>query len=143
MTLTLRRVIGFGIDSLLVGIPLSVIALVFWVLRILLMWIPIFNIFSALFSIAWASFSVFFLYDFLSMLLFNTTVGKMAMRIKVVMHDGSQLTLKQKVLRSLLRALQFSFIGFGLVMINLGVVVLRGENWSLHDLIVGTQVWRK
>lgn len=143
MTLTLRRAIGFGIDCLIVGIPLSIIAIVFIVLRIILSWIPIFNVFAALFSVAWASFSVFFIYDFFSMVLFNTTIGKMAMNLKVITDNGQPLTITQKLVRSLLRALQFSFVGYVFIMLNLGVVVLRGEHFSLHDVIVRTQVWRK
>lgn len=143
MTLTLRRALGFIIDCMVVGIPLSIVAIVFVITRTILSWIPILNIFTVLFSISWASFSLFFLYDFLSMLLFNTTIGKTAMLISVVNNYGLPLTFSQKFLRSLLRAFQFSVFGQALLLINIGIIVLRGENYSVHDLIVGTSVWRK
>lgn len=143
MTLTLRRAIGFVIDSMIVWIPLSIIAIVFFVTRTILSWIPILNWFTFLFSLSWTTFSLFFLYDFLSMALLNTTVGKTAMMIKVVNQDGQSASLGQKFSRSLLRALQFTVVGQAFLLINLGIIVLRGEQYSIHDLLVGTSVWRK
>lgn len=143
MTLTLRRALGFIIDSLMVWIPLSIVAVVFFITRTILSWIPILNWFTFLFSLSSATFAFFFLYDFLSMVVFNTTIGKTAMMIKVVNEDGHPLTLGQKFLRSLLRAIQFTIVGQTFWFINLGIIVLRGEQTSIHDLIVGTRVWRK
>lgn len=143
MTLTLRRALGFIIDSLMVWIPLSIVAVVFFITRTILSWIPILNWFTFLFSLSSATFVFFFLYDFLSMVVFNSTIGKTAMMIKVVNEDGHPLTLGQKFLRSLLRAIQFTIVGQAFWFINLGIIVLRGEQTSIHDLIVGTRVWRK
>jgi len=77
------------------------------------------------------------------MLVFNTTVGKTAMLIKVVNDQGYPLDFGQKLLRSILRSLQFTFVGQAFLFINLGIIVLRGEQFSIHDLLVGSQVWRK
>lgn len=65
------------------------------------------------------------------------------MLLKVVNDQGYPLRFEQKLIRSILRSLQFTFLGYALVLINLGIVVLRGEQFSLHDLLVGSQVWRK
>lgn len=65
------------------------------------------------------------------------------MLLKVVNDHGYPLRLEQKLIRSILRSLQFTFLGYALVLINVGIVVLRGEQFSLHDLLVGSQVWRK
>jgi uncharacterized RDD family membrane protein YckC len=143
MTLTLRRAIGFIIDSMIVWIPLSVVAIVFFITRAILSWIPILNWFTFLFSLSGATFTLFFLYDFLSMVLFNTTIGKTAMMIKVTDQSGFPASLGQKFIRSLLRALQFTIVGQAFLLINLGIIVLRGEQYSIHDLLVGTSVWRK
>ena len=143
MTLTLRRTLGFIIDSMIVWIPLSVFAIVFVITRVIISWVPILNWLTFLFSLSWVSFALFFLYDFLSMIFFNSTIGKTSMLLKVVNEQGYPLRFEQKLIRSILRSLQFTFLGYALVLINLGIVVLRGEQFSLHDLLVGSQVWRK
>ncbi|MBS3991135.1 MAG: RDD family protein [Erysipelothrix sp.] len=143
MTLTLRRALGYIIDSMMVWIPLSIIAIVFFITRTIISWIPVLNWFTFLFSLSWISFTIFFIYDFISMLVFNTTVGKTAMLIKVVNDQGYPLDFGQKLLRSILRSLQFTFVGQAFLFINLGIIVLRGEQFSIHDLLVGSQVWRK
>lgn len=143
MTLTLRRTLGFIIDSMIVWIPLSVFAIVFVITRAIISWVPILNWLTILFSLSWVSFTLFFLYDFLSMIFFNSTIGKTSMLLKVVNEQGYPLRFEQKLIRSILRSLQFTFLGYALVLINLGIVVLRGEQFSLHDLLVGSQVWRK
>ncbi len=143
MTLTLRRALGFIIDSMIVWIPLSIIALVFFITRTVISWIPVLNWFTFLFSLSWISFVVFFLYDFLSMMVFNSTIGKTAMLVRVVNDQGFPLSFGQKLIRSILRSLQFTIVGHAFLLINLGIVVLRGEQYSIHDLLVGSQVWRK
>ena len=143
MTLTLRRTLGFIVDSMIVWIPLSVFAIVFVITRVIISWVPILNWLTFLFSLSWVSFALFFLYDFLSMIFFNSTIGKTSMLLKVVNEQGYPLRFEQKLIRSILRSLQFTFLGYALVLINLGIVVLRGEQFSLHDLLVGSQVWRK
>ena len=143
MTLTLRRALGFIIDSMIVWIPLSIIAIVFFITRTVISWIPVLNWFTFLFSLSWISFVVFFLYDFLSMSVFNSTIGKTAMLVRVVNDQGLPLSFGQKLIRSILRSLQFTFVGHAFLLINLGIVVLRGEQYSIHDLLVGSQVWRK
>lgn len=62
------------------------------------------------------------------------TVGKKAMKIRVVMDDGSNLTLQQAVIRCV------GYLATGLTL-GLGcLLALRPDRKALHDIIAGTKV---
>jgi uncharacterized RDD family membrane protein YckC len=64
------------------------------------------------------------------------TLGKKAMKIRVVMDDGSDLTVQQAVIRC---------VGYLVTGLTLGLgclLALRADRKALHDIIAGTKVVR-
>ncbi|MBI5624328.1 MAG: RDD family protein [Elusimicrobia bacterium] len=62
------------------------------------------------------------------------TLGKKVMKIKVVMDDGSGLTMPQALMRCL------GYFVTGLTFWLGSLLALREDRKALHDLIAGTQV---
>jgi uncharacterized RDD family membrane protein YckC len=92
---------------------------------------------SAVLRAANQAFEVIFnaLYTILFHWLWGQTFGKMAVRIRVVMVDGTGLGLWTSVLRYLGSILSALALGIGYVMAG-----LRADKRALHDLIAGTRV---
>jgi uncharacterized RDD family membrane protein YckC len=69
--------------------------------------------------------------------LWGQTLGKMAVRIRVVTMQGEPLSLGCAILRQLGSWLSAAILGLGYVMAG-----LRTDKRALHDLIAGTRVER-
>jgi uncharacterized RDD family membrane protein YckC len=75
------------------------------------------------------------LYTILFHWLWGQTFGKMAVRIRVVMIDGTSLGLGTSVLRYLGSILSALALGIGYILAG-----IRSDKRALHDLIAGTRV---
>lgn len=76
-----------------------------------------------------------FLYVYVSLAIAGRTVGKGIVGLRVVGADGSTLTARQALVRTVTFPLSVLFFGLGF----LGIIVQR-EHRALHDLIAGTAV---
>jgi uncharacterized RDD family membrane protein YckC len=92
---------------------------------------------SAVLRAANRAFEVIFnaLYTILFHWLWGQTFGKMAVRIRVVMIDGTSLGLGTSVLRYVGSILSALALGIGYIMAG-----IRSDKRALHDLIAGTRV---
>jgi uncharacterized RDD family membrane protein YckC len=92
---------------------------------------------SAVLRAANRAFEVVFgaLYGILFHWLWGQTFGKMAMRIRVVMLDGTPLALGVSALRYLGSLVSALLFGIGYLMAG-----IRADKRALHDLIAGTRV---
>jgi uncharacterized RDD family membrane protein YckC len=92
---------------------------------------------SAVLRAANRAFEVIFnaLYTILFHWLWGQTFGKMAVRIRVVMIDGTSLGLGSSVLRYVGSILSALALGIGYIMAG-----IRSDKRALHDLIAGTRV---
>jgi uncharacterized RDD family membrane protein YckC len=92
---------------------------------------------SAVLRAANRAFEVIFnaLYTILFHWLWGQTFGKMAVRIRVVMVDGTGLALWTSVVRYLGSILSALALGIGYIMAG-----IRADKRALHDLIAGTRV---
>ena len=67
--------------------------------------------------------------------LWGQTLGKMAVRVRVVTLDGGPLTLGRAILRQIGYWLSAVILGIGYL-----IAAFRGDKRALHDLIAGTPV---
>ena len=76
-----------------------------------------------------------FLYMWASLAVAGRTIGKGIVGLRVVRADGSALTVRQALARTLAYPISFAILGLGLV----GIVIDRYHR-ALHDLLAGTVV---
>jgi uncharacterized RDD family membrane protein YckC len=127
-----RRFAAQFLDGLLFGIPF---------------WIVILSIYGNLFArpavmqstVRWPSYGLavlFFVYDGYMLSRYGRTVGKMAMKLKVVQPDGSPITARQGWGRAAVRAILFSWAS----ILNYLPILFTKEKTCLHDMAAKTRV---
>ena len=131
----LRRFAAIWIDGLITAIPL---------------WTVIFSLYGfSLFGrmargvvppgmryLSYSAGVIFFVYEGLMLASRGQTLGKMALRIKVVRADGSPISKGQAWGRSAVRAIMLSF----LAILNYLPVLLTKEKTCVHDMAAKTRV---
>ena len=141
MELTIKRIIAYCIDGLVVGIPSLILSIVFGIMRILFSLLPFMGFLRHPF---WAfqatTFLLFIAYESIALIAFKTTVGKYLMHIKVRSLD-SDISNFRYILRTLVKALFAQSFLFLLSIISLLIMVLNDKHSSLHDKIARTAVY--
>ncbi len=119
------RVVAFVIDMLCIGIARSFLALLFG-----------FPVFAKSHDIIWFG-SVFGLVYFIVMesSKYQATVGKLAMRLRVVNLNGDRISLSDSIVRNLSKMLSAVVVFIGFLM-----VAMDDRKRALHDRIAGTYV---
>ena len=84
MELFIKRAFAFIIDALIVGIPSSMVSLIFLIIRGILSYIPILNILSRFIWVSMIGFVFFLVYEVGCMILFGNTLGKKLVGLRVL-----------------------------------------------------------
>ena len=131
----LRRLAAMFLDGLIVGIPFYVV-----------IGIVLFSAFSGgqfrpesiviVQLLSWSMIVVLLVYEGLMLAARGQTLGKMAVGIKVVRADGSDLTTGQAWGRAAMRQVLVSC----LCIINYLPILFTQEKTALHDMVVNTRV---
>lgn len=141
MELTIKRVIAYCIDGLVVGIPSLVLSLVFGIMRIILSLLPFMGFLRHPF---WAfqttTFLLFIVYESIALIAFKTTIGKYLMHIKVRSLDADISSFRY-ILRTLIKALFTQSYLFLLTIISLLIMIFNDKRSSLHDMVARTEVY--
>lgn len=142
MELFIKRVFAFIIDSLIVGIPSSIVSLVFLIIRGILSYIPILNILSRLIWVSMIGFVFFLLYEVICMSIFGNTVGKRLVGLRVLgLKKKGEVDFWAVLLRSFVKIASISGPFSFLLLVNGLIMLLRDEHKSLHDFVSETSVW--
>jgi len=141
MELTIKRVIAYCIDGLVVGLPSLILSLVFGIMRIILSLLPFMGFLRHPF---WAfqstSFILFIVYESIALIAFKTTIGKYLMHIKVRSID-SDISNFRYILRTVVKGLFAQSFLFLLSLISLFIMIFNDKHSSLHDMIARTEVY--
>lgn len=141
MELTIKRVIAYCIDGLVIGIPSLVLSLVFGIMRIILSLLPFMGFLRHPF---WAfqttTFLLFIVYESIALIAFKTTIGKYLMHIKVRSLDADISSFRY-ILRTLIKALFTQSYLFLLTIISLLIMIFNDKRSSLHDMVARTEVY--
>lgn len=141
MELTIKRVLAYCIDGLVVGIPSLILSLVFGIMRIILSLLPFMGFLRHPF---WAfqstTFILFIAYESIALIAFKTTIGKYLMHIKVKSLD-SDISNFRYILRTIVKALFAQSYLFLLTLISLFIMIFNDKHSSLHDMIARTEVY--
>ncbi len=141
MELFVKRGFAFIIDYLLVMIPTSLIVIVFGLIKLLLSIIPILNRLSDLIWLSSIGFLFYLLYEIIALTVFQTTVGKTLMNIKIRQNTQAKLDLGTIVLRSFVKVLFITGYFFWMIILNMLLMLGQSQHKSIHDYISGTSVW--
>jgi uncharacterized RDD family membrane protein YckC len=130
-----RRFAAIWIDGFILGIPTFIIAFIFLIPMMAGGQDPgqppsFFN------WISYAVIPVYIVYEGLMLSYKSQTVGKMAMRIKVVQANGGPISKGQAWGRSIIRSLFVSF----LALINYLPALFTKEKTCIHDMAAKTRV---
>lgn len=130
-----RRFAALWIDGFVTGIPL-------WTVLLSIYGLSLFSRMSrgvvppGMRYLSYTAGVVFFVYESLMLASRGQTLGKMAMRIKVVRADGSDISTGQAWGRSAVRAILLSV----LAIVNYLPSLLTKEKTCVHDLAAKTRV---
>lgn len=142
MELFIKRAFAFIIDALIVGIPSSMVSLIFLIIRGILSYIPILNILSRFIWVSMIGFVFFLVYEVGCMILFGNTLGKKLVGLRVLgMKKKGKVDLWSVLLRSFVKVASFSGPFSFLLIINVLIMILRDEHKSLHDYVSESSVW--
>ena len=142
MELFIKRGLAWLIDAFIVMIPTSIVVLVFGLLKFILSLLPILSTLSNFIWLSAIGFFFYMIYEVTSLLIFQTTIGKALLKIKVRDVHGGYLEPSAIIIRSFLKVLSTSGYFAWLLLINLGVMLIKDESLSLHDYLAGSKVWR-
>lgn len=130
-----RRFVALLLDGLIIGIPFAiVIGLIVFGAAASGRMRP--ELFMAVQPLSWLSIVVMLVYEGLMLSARGQTVGKMAMKIKVVRADGSDLTTGQAWGRAAMRQVLVSC----LCIINYLPAFFTPDKTALHDMVATTRV---
>jgi uncharacterized RDD family membrane protein YckC len=141
MELFVKRGFAFIIDYLIIMLPTTIVVIVFGVIKLLLSIIPILNRLSDLIWLSSIGFLFYLLYEVIALTLFQTTIGKALMGLRIRQNDQQPLELWTILLRSFLKVLFVTGYFFWMIIINMLIALGHNQHKSLHDLIAGTSVW--
>lgn len=141
MELTIKRVIAYCIDGLVVSVPSLILALMFGIMRLVFSVLPFMGFLRHPF---WAfqttTFLIFIAYESIALIAFKTTVGKYLMHIKVKSLDY-EVSNFRFILRTVFKALFAQSYLFLFTIISLLVMIFNDKHSSLHDMIARTAVY--
>lgn len=141
MELFVKRGFAFIIDYLFVMIPTALFVIVFGLIKLILSVIPILNVLSDFIWLSSIGFVFYLLYEIISLAVFQTTIGKALMRLKIKQKDSKRLDGWTIVLRSLIKVASITGYLFWVIIINMLLILGKNEHRSIHDWIAGTSVW--
>ncbi len=137
MELLIKRFIALFIDVFIIYIPSLVIQSVLGVIGFVISFVPVFGFIGNWISDLGVFFILFFLYNFIMEYVFDGTLGKKLMKIKVLYQDDDMM---KKVLRALLKT--YSVVGLFKIfaIISLCIMAFVDAETSLHDKVVKSKV---
>ena len=141
MELTIKRIIAYCIDGLIVGLPSLVISLVFGFIRLILSLLPFMGFLRHPFwAFSVTSVVVFILYESIGLIVFKTTIGKYFMNLRVRSID-SDVSNFRFILRTIFKAIFSQSFLFILTILSLVIMVVKDKHSSLHDMLARTEVY--
>lgn len=142
MELFIKRGIAFLIDYVIILIPTSIVVLVFGIIKWLISILPILGGLSEFIWLSGISFSIYLLYEVVSLSLFSSTFGKMLVGLKVRKSNGDRMDFLTILMRSVFKLLFVSGYLVWMIIINMLLVLGHDEHKSVHDWIAGTSIWK-
>jgi uncharacterized RDD family membrane protein YckC len=144
MELVIKRLLAFIIDGLIISVPTLILTIIFGILRLIISLIPIIRVIRGLFAISAIGITLFFFYEVVSMVLFQTTLGKKLVGLEVLgLRPHGKVDIWTILLRSFVKAVSISGPLAFLTVINGIYMLVKDEHSSVHDIIAGSSVWQK
>ena len=144
MELAVKRLIAFVIDGLIISVPTLILTVLFGILRLIISLIPIIRVIRGLFAISAIGITLFFIYEVVSMYIFQTTIGKKIVGLEVLgLQPKGEPDIWTILLRSFVKAVSITGPLAFLTVINGIYMLVRDEHGSIHDVIAGSSVWEK
>ena len=144
MELVIKRLLAFIIDGLIISVPTLILTIIFGILRLIISLIPIIRVIRGIFAISAIGITLFFFYEVVSMVLFQTTLGKKLVGLEVLgLRPHGKVDIWTILLRSFVKAVSISGPLAFLTVINGIYMLVKDEHSSVHDIIAGSSVWQK
>ena len=144
MELAIKRLIAFIIDGLIISVPTLILTVLFGILRLIISLIPIVRVIRGFFAISFIGIFLFFIYEVVSMFLFQTTIGKKVVGLEILgLQPRGEVDIWTILLRSFVKAISISGPLAFLTVINGIYMLVKDEHGSIHDIIAGSSVWEK
>lgn len=144
MELAVKRLIAFIIDGLIISVPTLILTVLFGILRLIISLIPIVRVIRGFFAISFIGIFLFFIYEVVSMFLFQTTIGKKVVGLEILgLQPRGEVDIWTILLRSFVKAISISGPLAFLTVINGIYMLVKDEHGSIHDIIAGSSVWEK
>lgn len=144
MELVVKRLLAFIIDGLIISVPTLILTILFGILRLIISLIPIIRVIRGLFAISAIGITLFFIYEVVSMYIFQTTLGKKLVGLEVLgLRPHGKVDIWTILLRSFVKAVSISGPLAFLSVINGIYMLVKDEHGSVHDIIAGSSVWQK
>jgi uncharacterized RDD family membrane protein YckC len=144
MELAVKRLIAFIIDGLIISVPTLILTIIFGILRLIISLIPIVRVIRSFFAISAIGIILFFVYEVISMYLFQTTIGKRVVGLEVLgLQTKGEVDIWTILLRSFVKAISITGPLAFLTVINGVYMLMKDEHGSIHDVIAGSSVWEK
>lgn len=141
MELTIKRIIAYCIDSLIVGLPSLILSLVFGFVRLILSLLPFMGFLRHPFwAFSMTSVVVFIVYESIGLIAFKTTIGKYFMNLRVRSIDSAVSNFRF-ILRTIIKAIFSQSYLFILTIISLLIMAFKDNHSSLHDILARTEVY--
>ena len=141
MELTLKRIIAYCIDGLIVGLPSLLISLVLGFVRLVLSLLPFMGFLRHPFwAFSVTSVVVYIAYESIGLMVFKTTIGKYFMNLRVRSIDGDVSNFRF-ILRTIVKAFFAQSYLLILTIISLLIMIFRDSHSSLHDMLARTEVY--
>ena len=141
MELTIKRIIAYCIDSLIVGLPSLILSLVFGFVRLILSLLPFMGFLRHPFwAFSVTSVVVYIVYESIGLIAFKTTIGKYFMNLRVRSIDSGVSNFRF-ILRTIIKAIFSQSYLFILTIISLLIMVFKDKHSSLHDILARTEVY--
>ncbi len=134
-----NRLLAAMIDLILVGVPVYVIKMIFSFLGWFISWIPVLRWFGWLFYTGYLMFFAYAAYEIIMMEVFQTTVGKKIMGVRVQSQNGLPLTTRQCVIRGVAKAASIHWF-WGLAAVYSLYLMVNNSQDSLHDRLAESRV---
>jgi uncharacterized RDD family membrane protein YckC len=120
------------------------LTVLFGILRLIISLIPIIRVIRGLFAISAIGITLFFIYEVVSMYIFQTTIGKKVVGLEVLgLQPKGEPDIWTILLRSFIKAVSITGPLAFLTVINGIYMLVRDEHGSIHDVIAGSSVWEK
>lgn len=144
MELVVKRLLAFIIDGLIISVPTIILTILFGILRLIISLIPIIRVIRGIFAISAIGITLFFFYEVVSMVLFQTTLGKRIVGLEVLgLRPHGEVDIWTILLRNFVKAVSISGPLAFLTVINGIYMLVKDEHSSIHDIIAGSSVWQK